>query len=428
MARSIIRYRDHGRSGETAGRRASRHRWAPLAAGAMIALALAGCGRVATSTSTGPGASSGTSTPTTTPTPTPLQLTWQAATTPAGGQAQTYAPAPSNGQITYACGITSSSAKMWVTRDRGASWSGPVTLPYSGPISRCTLAVDANNPQVLAAAIDTYTGPQGASPQLSMFVPLFSHDGGATWQSLPRIGPHIMRSLVSSGSSIYAAGDGIDPSGQEAQGVWVSHDNGHTWTSRDAADLQPNPSVWVNPQTGDLIGTSITGTTIYHSTDGGATWTQIAVPNVVPLVESFLAAPNGTGWRICETGQTSIGPQEQNVLTCTSDLGANWTRPPALNLTFTNAKGTFTGAVDVYAITDSGALLAWYTDVSANIQLAALAPGASAWTPINATEADGTPVNVDTASATLTYATGPGDGMLWVNYGPTAPFLSAMYP
>ncbi len=275
----------------------------------------------------------------------------------------------------------------------------------------------------------------GANSGAASYVSYLSQDGGATWRALPQAGPHSAMSLTSFGGEVYAAGFGLSASGAELRDVWVSRDGGRSWRALGASSLAPNPNIWANPQTGELLGTNNYDLvpTLWRSENGGASWSRISVPDVVGEggQQTFIVASNGSGWRICAAGTAASGPNAKNTLACSADLGNTWTHPPALNPSQYSPKGfTFTAPSDVFAIADDGALLAFYDDITSGIQLEALAPGASAWTPLNApSSAPGTPQAVASGSvASSVYTTGPGDGMLWINSGAAAtPFATAVY-
>lgn len=393
--------------------------WISLTA---LALMLSGCGHAEY-----PGA-----TATATATPAPVNLTWQVAS-PASETASApsaYTVAPSDGRVAYGCGFTSVGAAMgaliWSTRDSGRSWSTGVALPYSGMLSECSIIVDANDPRRVAVWLNT--AKIGASPEDTSVMAFLSQDGGATWRALPKAGPRVVMNMTSYGGAIYAAGGGLSASGADLRDVWVSRDGGRSWRALGATSLSPNPLVWANPQTGELLGTNNYDLvpTLWRSENGGMTWTRVPVPNVAGAggQQAFIVAPNGASWRMCATGSTSSGPNTNNTLACSADLGKTWASPIGLNPSQKSPKGfTFTAPADVFAITHDGSLLASYDDVRSGIQFESLAPGASAWAPMS------NPPVVSSTGGTPVYTTGPGGGMLWVPGGDTAhPFATAVYP
>ncbi len=417
---------------------ASRFRYLALLLVASV-LTLAGCGHAVY-----PSASA-TASATAIATPAAIKLIWQVASSPSRASltSSTYAVAPSDGRVTYACGFTGEKGAMrtsiWSTRDSGHSWSRSVALPYSGMISECVLIVDAADSQRVAVWLNT--AKMGASPDVGNVVSFLSQDGGATWRALPKVGPRIPLNMTSQGDTLYVTGSGLSASGADLRDVWVSRDGGVTWRALGATSLSGNPLIWVNPQTGELLGTNNYDLipTLWRSENGGATWTRISVPNLVGAggSQTFIVAPNGAGWRICATGITAPGTNETNTLACSANLGETWTSPVALNPSQYSPKGfTYTAPSDVFAIADDGSLLAWYDDTTLGIHLVSLAPGASAWAPMSEPEsasgtpgAGGTPQAAANGALTLVvYTTGPGGGILWVPTGDDAhPFATAMY-
>lgn len=392
----------------------------------LLVVALAGCGHNETLSD------SATATATTTATPAPITLTWRVAApaSRASSAPSAYIVAPSDGRVAYGCGSAGGAGAMrpviWSTQDSGRTWSNSAPLPYVGLFSECVLIVDANDPQRVAVWINT--AKMGASPQASNVVAYLSQDGGLTWRTLSKTGPYLMMSMSSYEGAIYASGSGISASGADLRDVWVSHDSGVSWRALGATPLSPNPYIWINPQTGEMLGTNNYDLipTLWRSANGGSSWTKLSVPDVVGAggEQSLLVAPHEAGWRICVTGSTAPGPKAKNLLACSADLGATWTSPTALNPSQYSPKGfTFTAPVDVFAITDDGALLASYDDIQSGLRFEALTPGAHAWAPLSpppvASATGGPPV----------YTTGPGNGMLWVPGGDiTHPFATATYP
>jgi hypothetical protein len=393
---------------------------------AAVVLALTACGQAAST----PGAAAS-------------RLSWQSATSPAGSQAPiAYLPAPSDGRITYACDASAAGApgkvRFWRSADRGASWSSGANPPYTGQVSSCALTVDADNSQRVLVSLDTLK--LGASPSAAAVFAFLSQDGGKSWLALPQAGPHGVTSMVSYRGTIYASGYGLSATGVDLRDVWVSRDSGGSWTALGASSLAPNPFVWINPQTAELIGTNGFGLipTLWDSGDGGATWTRVAVPNVVSSggQQTFVVTPAGTGWRICAAGQTVSGSQHANALQCSADLGNTWTRAPALKPSLLSPKGSSTSPVSVFAIANDSTVLAAYEDTAADPQLAALTTFAGAWSSMGTLSAAsvvpgaaGTTADSSNGSAaSFVYATGPGNGILWVSSGdPAHPFLTASY-
>jgi len=234
--------------------------------------------------------------------------------------------------------------------------------------------------------------------------------------------------MASYNGAVYASGFGLSATGGELRDVWVSGDSGRLWRALGATHLNSNPYIWLNPQTGELLGTDNTDLipTLWRSEDGGASWARIAVPNVVGAGASqqFLVAPNGAGWRVCVTGLTAPSVAETTAVGCSNDLGKTWTQPPSLN-TFQASPRSLPGVV--FAITTGGALLATY-DGSSITRLATLTLGARGWAPLGLVGRPPDGVS-GTSASSLVYTTGPGGGMLWVLSGdPANPFVTAMLP
>ncbi len=148
----------------------------------------------------------------------------------------------------------------------------------------------------------------------------FSSDGGSSWSRLAKLGTRddlVVDSLVvdrSDPKTLYAGVWAIDhPDG----GIYISHDEGNSWT--EAADMHgqsvrsltqapSNPKVLVS---GTLSG-------VYRSTDRGLHWTEISPPG---------------GKEIHEVESVAIDPYDPDIIYAgtwhlpwkTSDGGAHWT-------------------------------------------------------------------------------------------------------
>jgi hypothetical protein len=405
----------------------------------VLALLLASCGQLTTPPSAGAKA---TPNGTATPLP-PITADWRPAKFPLGSdlgaEPSVYVVDPSDARVTYACALVQPpgggdfGAQVWMTQDGGASWSHGVKLPYSGaPLpyggspTGCFLAVDAQDPlRVIAWVNPVKLGGNAPPASLADFI---SQDGGATWRALPKVGPHYIFSLVSHAGVIYAAGGGVDASGGDRQDVWASEDGGVSWRALHANALAPNPVIWLNPQTGEMLGEDNYDLipSLWRSASGGVSWSRINVPIVADAGagQTFLVTIMGAGWRICVTASTGPARNSINHIACSADVGVTWTPFPALNPSQYSPKGfTFTAPVGFLAVTADGGLLADYDDISSGVKLEWLAPGASGWALVNS------PTNVAVPGVGYVYCSGPAGGAIWAPFSdPTHPFSVAQFP
>jgi photosystem II stability/assembly factor-like uncharacterized protein len=118
-----------------------------------------------------------------------------------------------------------------------------------------------------------------------------STNGGRAWREIePPFGYDAVISLVLSPN--YAQ-DHTVYAGTENQGLWASHDEGETW-QRLAEEMisDPTNSIFVSEKDGLLV---LTGASLWHSTDGGATWIDRMPAAYADREVSAVLAPQGFG-------------------------------------------------------------------------------------------------------------------------------------
>jgi hypothetical protein len=149
-----------------------------------------------------------------------------------GSPGQVYAIIPSLG-----------SSGVYASNDAGATWQAlppvPVTLP-SG------VTGDAAHPGRLYLW----------SVSTGLFV---SNDNGQTWAGAPGVS-HGVFSVSLAGNNVYVSGD---------DGLYLSHDGGASFA---LANTQQSFTAVVACAATPNAAYAITGTTVYATTDGGATW------------------------------------------------------------------------------------------------------------------------------------------------------------
>jgi len=204
-------------------------------------------------------------------------------------------------------------SRSWLaTTDAGDSWQvakGPDTpLPGTWTMS-VTLLKHGGRLLAWLQAVPGPPSPNGFAPTGTVTVAEFvsaSDDGGQTWGP-PRAGPNIVKptyvSLIPT----------LDDRGRllllDNGHLWVSADDGATWTVRVAqmpAGLRPAWLVGAPPggliatafQTGSLgIMTQGTQLTLIRSVDGGAHWSPVSLPRPTDEIQrdrSSLPAPSST--------------------------------------------------------------------------------------------------------------------------------------
>ncbi len=147
-----------------------------------------------------------------------------------------------------------------------------------------------------------------------------SSDGGSSWSRLAKLGTEddlVVDSLVADRSDPKTLFAGVWAIGHTGGGVYISHDEGNTWTEsagmhgQSVRSLTQAPS---NPKV--LVAGTLSG--VYRTTDRGLHWTEISPPG---------------GKEIHEVESVAIDPYDPGIIYAgtwhlpwkTSDGGAHWT-------------------------------------------------------------------------------------------------------
>ena len=242
------------------------------------------------------------------------------------GRIKSLAIHPSNGNILYA---GAANGGVWKTTDAGGTWRTLFTFENSMAIG--AIAVAPSNPQVIYAATGEDT--PGYGPSYGGVGIYRSLDGGSTWANVAaawQVGGRCNRLVVDPTNSavLYVAGD---------QGVVRSTDSGATWANvlaGHATDLvmaHDNPSV---------MYAGLWNNGIYKTLNGGATWTRLLGPVVIPMflpwvpdISFPLPAGGAAGWIKLALGRS--GPSGSNFVVAkmgkdsgssyaSGDGGATW--------------------------------------------------------------------------------------------------------
>ncbi len=386
-----------------------RHKLFAFPALAFPLLLIAACGQ---SAATNPSAHA-----TVTHTPSSsLPLTWHAVTYPGDGVVSypegVVTVAPGDGDIAYMCMANGSSrVAVWVTRDRAAHWTHVGDISVSMGTNQCYPTVDGLQPNTAVVAV--VAAKLGASPPVSLYTSYVTFDGGSAWRQLSKQQPYLAFQFSTLAGVIYGYLRVVHgQQDEEVPELVVSNDQMRTWRPilqgiGDFSGFDSN-DFWLNPVNGALLVKD--ASVFWSSADAGVHWAKIAVPYLaMPSAETVVQAPvTDTPWHLCVANDDDLNLKNPlpNTLACSIDGGQTWQSAPALNLSFTNVKGTFVSPTDVFALADDGAILA--TSNSPNDPATEweyrLAPGAQSWQSLG--PAPG-------SSAAIRYYPGPGDGVLW---------------
>jgi hypothetical protein len=220
-----------------------------------------------------------------------------------------------DGQVIAVVSFGSTSAKLSLSKDGGATWVQP-----AGPLASSSgfggIAMSADG-QVIAV-----TGFGASTGKVSL-----SKDGGTTWtQPAGPVGDSsgfIGVGMSADGQTVAVAGYG-----SANAKLSLSKDGGSTWTQ--PSGLVPNSTgfsgaaVSADGQTIAAATPTNASAKLNLSRDGGATWTQPA--GAVPGTGGFWDVKlSGDGKTIVATGQGSSAAR----LSLSRDGGATWTQPAA---------------------------------------------------------------------------------------------------
>ena len=195
---------------------------------------------------------------------------------------------PTNSSIMYA-GATNGG--VWKSIDSGATWL-PLTDNQSS-LSISSLAIDPGNVNSIVAGIgSTSNGALGSNYIRNGLLEgvLVSKDGGATWTASTGIAAQSLSDVLVNGDTVWAAAYTLNQDEPNlVGGLYNSTDGGTTFHAvtqgSGPGELREGPvtSFVSDPQNASTLYAAVTAhnvgsydkTSVYRSTDNGATWTEI---------------------------------------------------------------------------------------------------------------------------------------------------------
>ena len=282
-----------------------------------------------------------------------------------------------NGNIAYLCATHTASGaldspRLWITRDRGATWTRLAGIPDVSGVTGCQFAVDELEPDIVEVWL-TQT-PDGYSRSPGDRTIFISVDGGQRWSPAPKDAKDFSLTQLTTwrGHTFGVRRSGDSQNGEMRSDLVVSDDNLQTWRPIDETLLAALPQIvapapgspknhwvqqfWLQPSTGELLAQTDLGT-LWSSSDMGQHWTQRVVPlsilpaDAIPANAStseqqggpfiaasrqFLVQPSGVDktFEIC--GEIDVRHAQEQIpgpmvaFACSWDGGQTWIARPQL--------------------------------------------------------------------------------------------------
>ena len=246
---------------------------------------------------------------------------------------------------------------VWRSTDAGASWTNLTDALPSSAIG--ALALDPDDENVIYAGTGEANYANHSRYGLGIYK---STDGGESWAHLARstfegrcfsrivVDPHdssrVFAGVTRAGGFPELAAAKGHPMATGAVGVFRSEDGGATWTQLPLPNLSAT-DVAVDPATPDVVYAAIgrifgdASNGIYKSTDGGEHWTKLAggLPASTDMGRISVAiAPSNPArlYAMITADATSSGGNAATLGTYRSDDGgATWTQLPLGNIQVT---------------------------------------------------------------------------------------------
>jgi hypothetical protein len=276
----------------------------------------------------------------------------------------------------------------------------------------CDIRPDQNDATALSVSFGWSDATQSGR------VAYYSHDGGATWTTVPNLE---LINVITGGSVNYAMAILDTPAGATA--LIASADFFATWHLIKTPLQSPGPPLthlFAASVPGELIITGVGGEA-YHSINGGTTWTRVPAPKPEPVATGYVTPSidvavwrgQASGWLLCAVDEG--WPPARGW--CSSTLGNVWTGIPLATSTFecSSCNGGLSSGEEncLHPMLTRDATLyvtcgndPWDTSNPSVSKLMRLDPGAQAWTTVTTLPC--------AFAAKVTFAQ---SGQLWCEYG-----------
>jgi len=194
--------------------------------------------------------------------------------------------------VTSTASDTLDSPRLWIARDRGATWTRLADIPDVRSVTERGFTVDSLEPDIVVVWL-TQTPPNN----LTIFI---SVDGGQRWRPpvTDQQDSRLTQLATWQGHTFAVRGSGSSQIGEMWSDLVVSADDLQTWRPIDETLLAALPKIvapapeqpknhwrnqfWLQPSAGELLVKTDLGT-LWSSSDVGKHWTQRVVPlSVIP--------------------------------------------------------------------------------------------------------------------------------------------------
>lgn len=321
---------------------------------------------------------------------TPLDWTRANFTAQSVGAFSTLAPV-GDGTTAYACTPTQPNGlppAMYVTNDRGATWTMIATLPV-GPENICAMVGDQTEPT--RALVLVWNSATSEAPITSPDAVYATQDGGQKWTRITTLPANqgVVSVATQRGITYLLA----TMPGGASDALYTSTDAMKTW-KQDAQDvgafwLEPDGTLYYTTEaTGETGqgGASVTTLTLHASTDGGKTATTVVGPHPQQFI--VRTAASATSQPLICAASDSSGSQIDDV-SCSSDGGQTWiprNTPPLPSASAGQSQQASLPPPEVFAVDSDGSLLgasaSYGGDGFVQFALYRLAPGGTEWESI----------------------------------------------
>jgi len=313
-----------------------------------------------------------------------------------------------NGNIAYLCATHTASGaldspRLWITRDRGATWTGlaGIPVPDVSVVTGCQFTVDSLEPDIVVVRLT-----QSPPSNLTTFI---SIDGGQRWRpaAADLQDSRLTQMATWQGHTFAVRSTGDGQIEEMRADLVVSDDNLQTWRPIDGPLLAALPKIvapepgqpknhwvqqfWLQPSSGELLVETDLGT-LWSSSDMGKHWTQHVVPlsilpaDAIPANAStseqqggpfiaasrqFLVQPSGVDQTFEICGEIDVRHAQERqpgpmvAFACSWDGGQTWIARPLLQFAplcrLCDRQSPPTQNLSVYAVRPDGSLLAQAT-------------------------------------------------------------------